>query len=304
MEKLKTLVYNNPYIGGLFLTEEKEDLIALKELLLDKKSSINVYSKYSKIYPHSNEMLFNILKGVDGINKKALTVLSSGDQLYDLILNGYRNIDTFDINKFTDYYALGLKKTAIKYLNLNDYIKFFGVNDNINPEIIKYLLDYMDDKNKCFWNYYLDIIANNIVNEELFFACNTKKVYVNDISFIRNNYNYNLVKENIDNTIINYYNYPIEEITNIKNKYDLIYLSNICEYLSNTTCKSVLKDTYKELLNRNGSIYTIGKCCLNKKMINKSIDVFTDDLWGFTRIVKVNALDVKEELRKVRKVYK
>ncbi|MBQ4584298.1 MAG: hypothetical protein IJA94_05380 [Bacilli bacterium] len=76
------------------------------QLLKDIEKSVSViktsakFSEYSKVYPYTNE---NLIKKYSLINEgdyqTALTVLSSGDHLLNLVMNGTSHIDTFDVIK-------------------------------------------------------------------------------------------------------------------------------------------------------------------------------------------------------------
>ena len=85
------------------------------------------HSKYSKIYFWTNENVDAYLNLVTFEGKdSALSVLASGDQLFNLICKGIINIDTFDSNKLTEYFAFGLKRAAILKYSYQDYIKYMG----------------------------------------------------------------------------------------------------------------------------------------------------------------------------------
>ena len=113
---------------------------------------------FSEIYPWTNENVSAYLSlPIVDINSKnnALSVLAGGDHLFNLIINGIKEIDTFDINEITKYYALGLKRAMIlKY----DFDKFkvemnrlWNANGEELYEIIRQLYINMDQEYKSFW---------------------------------------------------------------------------------------------------------------------------------------------------------
>lgn len=70
------------------------------------------FSEYHKSYYWTNENIKGYLDKVDFEGKdNALAVLASGDHIFNLVEKGISNIDTFDTNKLTEYYALGFKKS-------------------------------------------------------------------------------------------------------------------------------------------------------------------------------------------------
>ena len=68
--------------------------------------------------------------------KKALSVLASGDHVFNLIYYGILNIDTFDTNRLTEYYALGLKRAALLAFTYEEYLLF-------NQKLICLCLSYI-----------------------------------------------------------------------------------------------------------------------------------------------------------------
>ena len=92
-----------------------------KDSLNDNRS---LHTSYSKVYLWTNENIDAYLNIVDISSKEnALSVLASGDQTFNLITKGIMNIDTFDTNKLTEYFALGLSFNALKLCQQNAHIE-------------------------------------------------------------------------------------------------------------------------------------------------------------------------------------
>ncbi|MBR2828102.1 MAG: hypothetical protein IKE70_02595, partial [Bacilli bacterium] len=101
----------------------KEDIWGTKKLIEKKENDNNLdnYNPYKSTYLWTNEDIIETLNQVKIPKKeKALTVLSSGDHLFNLIVDGYKEIDTFDINRLSEYTSLGLKRAMILKYNLED----------------------------------------------------------------------------------------------------------------------------------------------------------------------------------------
>ena len=82
------------------------------------------FSKFCEIYPFTNENINGYIgKIVFSENDIILSILSSGDHAFNLITSGALNIDTFDINCLTEYYALGLKRALIIRYSYDEFMR-------------------------------------------------------------------------------------------------------------------------------------------------------------------------------------
>ena len=80
--------------------------------------------KFLLIYPFTTENINAYLDMFSLKDKSLLTVGSSGDQVFNAILKGCKDITLFDICPFAkEYYYL--KKAAILLMDKNEYAKFF-----------------------------------------------------------------------------------------------------------------------------------------------------------------------------------
>ena len=121
------------------------------------------FSEYQKVYPWTNEYIKAYLELADFSNKeRALSVMASGDQTFNLIVKGFDEIDTFDTNRLTEFYVLGFKRAMILKYDYHTFIrKMIMVNDGntsieeIN-ELILELLPYMEKKHAMFWKQIID----------------------------------------------------------------------------------------------------------------------------------------------------
>ena len=101
-----------------------DDLILAIRLV----ENIKFYNtNFLSTYMFSNENINGFIKKISLNERQVLTVCSSGDQAFNLVLNGASKVDLFDINRFTKYYFY-LKKAAI--------IGFFGFGSKLSGVII------------------------------------------------------------------------------------------------------------------------------------------------------------------------
>ena len=284
-----------------------ESTLYAKEMIknqVNQKRITNVFepfSKYSKGYLWTNENI------KEYINKKyiseynsALSVTASGDHLFNLILNNVLNIDTFDTNTLTEYNVLGLKKALIEKFKYNDFLTICELiaNNMLTLEettyLIKDLLPLMDKKYRKYWqniseyNYqlqknndeYLDLFAM------LFININEKNNFIRRNSYLMGKDNYDKFKENMMRANINFYCTNVINILDTfpNQKYDVILLSNILDYITINWNYEQLKKFEDELLfitNNNGKIflaYLLNYYNKNNKNIFRRADIKKEEL--------------------------
>ena len=239
------------------------------------------FSKYQKVYFSSNENIKEYLSLVNIKNKdSALTVMGSGDQVFNLICKNIMNIDTFDTNLLTDYYVMGLKRSMILKYNYYEFKDAYNIlNNEFSPvsdiyDIISELLPYMDSKYRYFWSNIIEYIfltqkryKTNInpiyllfIHIKDFEQFKFSNYYLHDID------KYNKLKNNISKVNISFKNIDARELDkNFNKEYDLILLSNILDYFGEL---SVNKEKYftkdklviylekiKNLVSKDGTIF-------------------------------------------------
>lgn len=234
------------------------------------------FEECSKAYAFTNERLVDVLEFINfGDLKNALTVTSSGDHAFNLINKGIYNIDTFDVNLLSNYFALGLKRAMIlkySYQEFLEIIKIFKVKfysfDDVT-QIIVDLLPYMDNEYRKFWGeivaYYYNLqkekhrcIGFNLFQILLRFA--KDPLLFNN--YLKNEEEYNRLKQRISYANITFkqadaINLP-EQFTD---SYDIIMLSNIINHFKSTNPIkkeegfNLYVDSLKNMLNENGIIF-------------------------------------------------
>ena len=193
----------------------------------------------------SNENISAYLDLVPFYDKtSALSVLASGDQLFSLITNGITQIDTFDINRLTEYYALGFKRAMILKYDYNTFksIMSFISSSEISIEYINELIiglfPYMETKHINFWRSLIDynylIQKRNQTNINLFrMLCLNFHFTNRDITndYLKNEENYEKLRKGLRNANISFKCANAIDLANVyKGKFDFILLSNILDY--------------------------------------------------------------------------
>lgn len=264
---------------------ESDSVLAQKIVGLSRNnySDKSLFSNTSQIYIKSNERINDYINYLRN-KKDVLSVIASGDQIINMVLNGSKNIDAFDISVFPKYY-LRLKLGALKCLTREQYLDFFYRLDKDDEEyddmyydLIRYNLD---SNTKEFWTSLIDFFDwKEITSSPLF---SSEEIDVSNV-IIQNEYlendKYSKLKNMVDNVNINTFNGNIFDL-DFKDKYDLIYLSNII-YYNNIKKYKELMDSYK--LNPNGIILSYLYNSLDK--IN---NYFSDDSYYVEKFKNNNA---------------
>lgn len=200
----------------------------------------DAFSKYSSIYPFTNENLNSYLNRINLKNKSVLTVASAGDHYLETLLRGGSKIELFDINILTKYYV-ELKIAAIKALNYDEFLNFFILENNyyntFNLDSYNKIRKYLDNNVLIFWDsLYHKYNGNSIRRSKLFFPFEETYEFLKTFISYLEPVNYMclknmLLKKNI--TISNNFsNVNISQLHNTyQKKFDVIFLSNIADYL-------------------------------------------------------------------------
>lgn len=268
---------------GDYMEKAIEETKRLIDQTYEGKICNSSYSDYCKVYLCTNELVHNyLIQNEFKSNEKALSVLSSGDHAFNLVANGLRDIDTFDINYLTEYYALGFKRALIIRCS---YIEYIGVMQKIlndfTPaeeiqEIIKDTIPYIDEEYRKYWKEILEHYhklekqfdyfekkygyRNNVFQ---MFGISTRDTFLNLNSYTFSESAFNKFKNNLMKSNITFRHadaYTIQEVFPHKS-YNYILLSNIIGYLrdnSSKISKEPIKryvESIKQLIDENGIIY-------------------------------------------------
>lgn len=235
----------------------------------------NTFHSESFIYKKTNEKLNEFIDLL--LNKdKVLSVIGSGDQILNTLLTKPSKIDAFDISVFPKFF-LKLKIASIKSLSRDEYIKFFFsttetfLDEYYDDLYFDKIRKKLDDEAEDFWTYlfqyndWYDIFNSTLFSSESVF----EEQAIIQNKYLDNNEYYKL-RDILQNVQINYIESNLLDLK-INDTYDLIYLSNILEYVK----KSAYFDKIDELSVKNKGIiisYIFGEIDKAIKMFNGDFD--------------------------------
>lgn len=200
---------------------------------------------YSKLYFSTNESASDIIKYFDIKNKDILTVIGSGDQAFCFCKYSPKGIDLFDKNKLAIYYFY-LRLWTINYLDClyPDFIfEKNGIRDlliNVKPESDEEIAAYE------YWDKYSKIYdSRDTWNMILSGVFDTK---------ILDNEDIHKIKEGISLFNHNVFNIDISHDIGIQSKYDIIYTSNISDFIDDINNMKIYRDNLYDLLKDDGFV--------------------------------------------------
>ena len=199
------------------------------------------FNFYGKVYPVTNENISGYLPIFNMSEyKKALTVLSSGDHAFNLVHAGITDIDAFDCNRLTEYYALGLKRAMIMKYSYQEYLEALkAMMDSYKcfqeeMDIISDSLPFMDEEYRAYWKSLKEYAHNYLEPLQLSLLClfciGSEPSYLNHNNYLNSEKEYNLFKEKLEQANISFTNCDIGRITRMHQEYDVIMLSNVLDY--------------------------------------------------------------------------
>ena len=214
-------------------------------LIVSQRHNMDTFTddNYGHIYYSSNEDLNRLFREFDFRGKKVLSVLASSDQVFHFYNRGASEVDTFDINKLTIHYYY-LRKWGIQY-NDKFYLENMD-NDSLCDLLLKVRPSNESEKLSFeFWKEYIKRFNKNDT-EKLFMKCTLP--FRNNISDL------STLKGILDKTELNFYNMDIFLDCCLDEEYDIIYKSNISDYISDFEVARVYRDNLYKLLKKGGYI--------------------------------------------------
>lgn len=209
-----------------------------KKLMTEEDNTFSPFTKYSPFYFHTNEDFKMSLRNLEFNKERALSVMASGDQVFNLIYLGVKDIDAFDINVLT-YFVYYLRRAiflAYGYENSPIIESLFCLNFT-NPEklleILKTLKPFMSDD---VYIYFEEILKYNSYlspsREYNSFSELCRDIITNGKNlYDKNGSSFKIFQDNLDNSTLTFQNCSIEKLPNLLDKsYDIMHFSNISEY--------------------------------------------------------------------------
>lgn len=202
------------------ITRVDRDILYTK-FLLDGKQ----HNWYDKIYYSTNEDLESLLDVFDVEGKDVLSVTGSGDQAFHFHSKKANNVDLFDINRLTIHYYY-LRVWVLNHLD--NYYPNMDFASYIE-DLLKRVIPTTEEENisLLYWKRFIKEIPKDKIIE-LF----CKSSLYNLRPF---NGNIESLKEKVSSKKLSFSDVDISEpITKeITNKYDIVYVSNIRDWIKN-----------------------------------------------------------------------
>ena len=231
---------------------EEQRLEDLKQIRDRIKTGIISYDfeEYAAFYSFSNEHINKKYSQIDFANyHTALTVLSSGDHAFNAIYKGIDVVDTFDVNRLTEYYAIGFKKRAIECLTFEQFCTLYSKRDrmDLEDEVIK----NMDDDYKKFWEAYkyeLKCLGeeNQTILSILYWTKEIMYPHGYDYNaYLNDEQTYKYLQKRLEVAKITFSQADITELPTKFGTYDFIELSNILNYQYRIFSNNVKNNTTK-----------------------------------------------------------
>lgn len=235
---------------------------------MTKALNTDLFSSYAfhdgdPVYLFTNENVYGTLKTAgDLANKKILTVGASGDHVFESYLLGAGEVHTFDINS-NQKNVIELKNHMIRNLPYANFMDFFFSTDNFfNQNILTPIRHKLSNNLQNFLKKCSD---KDICKNFKYRAPFTSEYEIKRVQYISNESNYNTVRDRLPEQIP-FLHCSLSQLANTTTqKYDLILLSNIFDYLYSAsydvasrlihTCNDVLTPLLTNNITPKGRIY-------------------------------------------------
>ena len=281
--------------------------IKIASIIIENQDLTNCdIRNYAPVYLFTTENIKGLINSVDILDKNVLTVSSSSDHIFNMLLSGAKRVECYDINIFTKYFYY-LKSACIKTFTYDEFLLFFFPtrfrNRVFDDKMFFSVLENIgDEKAKIFWFklfnkyggkkiYYSNLFSKDSYAKTICIACN---------NYLSNEDSYKALQQILVN--YNYTFYLVDVFNNIKvlpnKQYDFIYLSNILDKLS---CNNMLeyaikvKNTLRELNEYISVDGTIGVCYLY---------CYLDEFWDCIGEGKLKSSTVRNRYFKENYYYK
>lgn len=216
-----------------------DDILKAQEIITYGNNRIKkIYHEASFMFLTSNEKIRCYQEFLKD-RKRVLSVVASGDQILNTILMGSFTIDGFDISVFPKY-LLELKRAAVLTLDLEQYKKFFFQDCFRDEEFMDDTYDLIQRNLDCdfkkFWDFlfnfndYYDVFRSFLFSQQTIGSIRT----IVDYNPYLDEKNYQKLKGLLGSVNLHYQDGDIRTLSkNLKQEYDLAYLSSILYYEKN-----------------------------------------------------------------------
>lgn len=243
--------------------EDIRKTIELFKLINKCNHSGQQFTEYARFYKYTNEDLATILMQMDLRNtSSALCPTASGDHALNLAYFGVKDIDTFDCNRVTEYYAK-FKEMAVLCLTYEWFQKMMlNTRASKNHEIEMEVIRSLPEVYRKYWEEVMYVINDTKKENKGVFELTRldgEGTRSDNNIYQRSKNDFERLKKNLRDTKITFTNCDIKEIPELFAKKDFITFSNILEYRKGIfhcdyDCAEFIKRVYNEQLNDFGDL--------------------------------------------------
>lgn len=282
----------------------EEAILYSKSILLNYMTNHRViFTEYSRVFFSATENIKGYLDLCESNGNRALTILSGGDHVFNLIHDGYSSIDAFDINKLT-YFAYHLRRSMIQGLSFQDFnelnylISYSDYMNDISEKLEK-LKKFMPEDVYEYYRKLLEIALRfEIPLAALFYGRRFNHSTLNN--YLASEEDYKCLQKRLNDCEVKLYFGDAQDILKqTEGKYDTILLSNVADYLGNPRVlldikqfESFIKPFY-DALNSNGELFNY-LYFLNRPYAISFSNITRDDL-GVDNIVEFREPELEGE---------
>lgn len=216
-----------------------------------------------KAFAISNEQLPEIFEPLNLFGKKVVTVGASGDQALNAILQGCNDVTVVDGNSFTEPY-MEYKIALIKMVDFETFKRMFIKEEMFDWRVYAKLSHLLTPQTRQFWDSIMLEVAQNPQEGEITQRSIIKRMFfVNEqdkhSKFYTSEDVYNKLQARLKTNDVNikYLEAEFKKFpTVLKDKYDLIFLSNIYFFYQEKTeeFKQIVKTLYDKKLIASGKM--------------------------------------------------
>lgn len=229
----------------------KCDYISFAQKIIEGRCSTNngkdIYHSTSFIYKTTNEDMQYYQKYLQDCNR-ALTVISSSEQIFNQVVEGTSNIDIFDISIFPYYYFTLKRAGILLFSEVNKYCDFFYGDidvegDDYYDDMYDEMRKFLDSDSKEFWDSLFSFYDWSDIYHSMLFSSEpyTLKRVVNRNKHLQP-VEYLKLHDTISKVNFTPYIGDINQLaSNLPSSYDIVNLSNISTYQSIVSYRKLLE---------------------------------------------------------------
>ncbi len=210
------------------MTKSKTNTLDIQKRILQAQATTDDFYDCGPVYLFSNENIAGYMPALGKFqDTNVLTVCASGDHVFESYLRGAKTVDTFDINTFQKS-VLELKSHMIRGLEYEQFMDFFfGKRNFFNTRILAPVRRNFSPELAGFISRYQRIGTS-------LFRYHASQHHSNDafkISYIANPNEYYRLRKLLPDEIVFKECDLMHLSENFTDKYDIIMLSNIIDYM-------------------------------------------------------------------------